>query len=104
MKRILGLLASVSLLLVFGCAHDYDVRLEKTIENLRYQKRLDSNLEKPPEAKSNLVVSNIYIRSPLGLKGPSKDFGMGVIEAGKFDITDQLHRRFGKPAPPGSRR
>ena len=90
MKRILGLLASVGLFLVIGCARDYDFRLDKTIDNLRYQKQLDSNLEKPPESKSNLVGANIYVRSPLGLKGPAKDFGMGVVEAGKFDITDSF--------------
>jgi len=90
MKRILGLLASVGLFLVIGCARDYDFRLDKTIDNLRYQKQLDSNLEQPPESKSNLVGAKIYVRSPLGLKGPAKDFGMGVVEAGKFDITDSF--------------
>jgi hypothetical protein len=95
MKRILGLLASVSLFLVIGCSADYDVRLGKTIDNLRYQKQLDDNLEKPPEAKSNLATSNIYIRSPLGLKGPTKEIGLAVVEAGKFDIATSF---IGDPA------
>jgi len=87
MKRILGLLASISLFLVFGCARNYDIRLDKTVEDLRYEKRLDSNLEKPPEAKSNLVSSKIYIRSPLGLKGPTKEPALGAVDPEKFDIT-----------------
>jgi hypothetical protein len=87
MKRILGLLASVSLFLVVGCARDYDIRLDKTLANLRYQKRLDSNLEKPPEAKSNLVGANVYVRPPLGLKGPTKEIGLQGVDAEKFDIT-----------------
>ncbi|MGP0068798.1 MAG: hypothetical protein ACLQGP_35010 [Isosphaeraceae bacterium] len=86
MNRILGLLASASLLLVIGCSHDYDVRLGKTIENLRYQKQLDDNLETPPDTKSSLATSNIYIRSPLGLKGPTKEIGLAPVEAGKFDV------------------
>jgi hypothetical protein len=89
MKRVLALLTSVSLfLVVIGCAHDYDVRLDKTYENLRYQKRLDENLEKPADAKSNLATANIYVRPPLGLKGPTNEFAFNSVEPGKFDITD----------------
>ncbi len=89
MKRVLALLASASLFLgVIGCARDYDVRLDQTYENLRYQKRLDENLEKPADTKSNLATANIYVRPPLGLKGPNKEFGLNLVEPGKFDLTD----------------
>jgi hypothetical protein len=88
MKRVLALLVSVSLfLVVIGCAHEYDARLEKTYETLRYEKRLDENLEKPADAKSNLATGHIYVRPPLGLR-PIKEFGFNSVEPGKFDITD----------------
>ena len=91
----------------------YDVRLDKTYENLRYEKRLDENLEKPADAKSNLATSNIYVRPPLGLKGPNKEFGMNLAEPGKFDLTDtffdqkgSLHivARVQKPKAPNAKK
>lgn len=88
MKRVLALLASVGLFLaVIGCAQQYDIRLGKTYEHLRNEKRLDENLEKPADAKSNLATAHIYVRPPLGLR-PIKDFGFSSVEPGKFDITD----------------
>jgi hypothetical protein len=89
MKRSLTLLASLSLLLAIGCAHDYDRRLAETIDNKRYQKRLNDNLEVAP-SKTNLQTSNIYIRPPKGLKGPAKIFNLAVIEPGKFDLEDSF--------------
>ncbi len=86
MKRLSALLASGTLLLVFGCARDYDIRLEKTVENLRYQKRLNDNLEKPADTKSSVATANIYVRPPMGLKGPSKEIGLTVVEPGKYDV------------------
>ncbi len=88
MKRVLALLASVNLFLVIiGCAQDYDLRLGKTYDHLRNMKRLDENLEKPADAKSNLAAANIYVRPPLGLK-PHNEFAFNSVEPGKFDITD----------------
>jgi hypothetical protein len=93
MKRILGLLASTSLLLAIGCT--YDMRLDKRIVDLRYQKQLDDNLEQPPEAKTNLAISNIYIRPPLAFVGPTKEIGLAPVEEGKFDIATSF---IGDPA------
>jgi hypothetical protein len=88
MKRVLGILAGACLALSIGCAQSYDIRVEKTIENLRYQRDLDKNTEDPP-AKSNLETAKIYLRAPKGLKGPAKTFGY-VVEPGKFDIADSF--------------
>ena len=95
MKRFHGLLASASLLLVIGCSHDYDIRLNQRITDLRYQKTLDDNLEKPPEAKSSLAINHIYIRSPLGFKGPTKEIGLAPVEPDKFDVATSF---IGDPA------
>jgi len=89
MKRALATLASLSLFLVIGCARDYDTRLNITIDNKRYQKRLNDLLETPP-SKTNLQTSNIYVRPPKGLKGPTQTFGLAVVEPGKFDIEDSF--------------
>ena len=86
MKRLLGLLTGASLCLAIGCSTDYDLRLGKTIENLRYQKSLNDNLEKAPDTKTSLAISKIYVRSPLGLKGPTKEIGLAPVEPGKFDV------------------
>lgn len=89
MKRVLGILVGASLSLVIGCAQQYDLRLEKTIENKKYQQRLDNNLEPAPQA-SNLKTANVYVRPPLGLKGPAKTFALVVVEPGKFDVADSF--------------
>jgi hypothetical protein len=86
MKRLLGLLVSASLLLVLGCSADYDRRLVNTIERLRYQKNLDNNTEKPPDNKSSLYSSHVYIRPPLGLKGPTKEIALAPVEEGKYEV------------------
>ena len=87
MKRSLAILAGLGLVLVIGCAQDYDIRMGKTIDNKQYQRRLNTNLEGPP-AKTNLQTANIFVRPPKGLQGPHKTFGLAVTEAGKFDIED----------------
>jgi hypothetical protein len=87
MKRSLAILAGLGLVLVIGCAQDYDIRMGKTIDNKKYQRRLNTNLEGPP-AKTNLQTANIFVRPPKGLQGPHKTFGLAVVEAGKFDIED----------------
>jgi hypothetical protein len=87
MKRTLTVLASLGLFLVIGCAQDYDRRLGNTMENKQYQRRLNKNLEGAP-AKSNLATTNIYVRPPKGLQGPTQTFQLPVVEPGKFDIED----------------
>jgi hypothetical protein len=89
MKRGHAILASLGLFLVGGCARDYDVRLTNTIDNRKYQRRLNDNLEAPP-TKTNLQTSDVYVRPPKGLKGPTQTFGLPGVEAGKFDIEDSF--------------
>jgi hypothetical protein len=89
MKRILGILSGAGLALLIGCAQQYDLRLQTTLENKRYQQTLDKNLEKAPEG-SNLKPANIYVRPPLGFKGPAQTFALGALEPGRFDIADSF--------------
>jgi len=84
MRRGCLILASACLLLVLGC-RDYDYRLGQTLEELRYQQRLEKNLEKAP-TKGKLQQELIYVRPPKGMAGPTKTFTLTVVEAGKFDV------------------
>ena len=67
MKRFFAVLASASFVLAIGCS-DYDIRLEKTLEERRYEKRLNANLE-PAPTKGMLQADDIFIRPPKGLAG-----------------------------------
>jgi hypothetical protein len=88
MKRVLGILVGASLAISIGCANSYDLRIEQTLENMRYRRDLDRNTEAPP-TKSNLETAKIYLRAPKGLKGPAQSFPY-VVEPGKFDIADSF--------------
>jgi hypothetical protein len=89
MKRILGILAGAGLAVLIGCAQQYDLRLEATLANKKYQQTLDRNLEKAPDG-SNLKPANIYVRPPLGFKGPAQTFALGALEPGRFNIADSF--------------
>jgi len=84
MKRAFAILASLCLILVIGCSA-YDSRLEQTLEELRYRKRLNDNLTDAP-TKGKLQELAIFVRPPKALKGPTQTFGMTVVEPGKFDL------------------
>ncbi len=88
MRRACVILASACLLLVVGC-RDYDFRLGKTLEELKYQQRLEKNLEKAP-LKGSLQGELIYVRPPKGLSGPTKAFTLTVVEPGKFDLENSF--------------
>jgi hypothetical protein len=84
MMRVLGILAGVGIaLVVVGCADPYDVRVRTTVENRKYQMTLDKMLEQAPEG-SDLKAKQIYIRAPLGFKGPA-EFLPTPIEPNRFD-------------------
>jgi hypothetical protein len=56
---------------------------------MRYVKRLDDNLG-PAPTKGKLETSNIYVRPPKTLTGPTKEFQLVALEPGKFDISDSF--------------
>jgi hypothetical protein len=79
------LLAGV-LVLAVGCGtQSYEKRLERTIENMHYQKRLNANLTEAP-GKGKLEELQIYVRPPKNMTGPTKTFQLAVIEPGRFDL------------------
>lgn len=89
MRRLLATLAVSALLLAGGCGgRSYEVRLDKTLEEMRYRKRLDDNLM-PAPTKTKLETHNIFVRPPKNL-AQSKEFLLTVLEPGKFDVADSF--------------
>jgi hypothetical protein len=110
MRQACVILASACLVLLVGC-RDYDIRLEKTLEEMKYQQKVERNLEKAP-TKGALQSERIYVRPPKGLTGPTQTFSLVAVEPGKFDLENSfidqatkqvsLHilARHKKPKPP----
>jgi hypothetical protein len=70
-------------LVAWGCAGSYDKRLEKTLDDMKYRKRLDDMLMPPPsDAKFKDLL--IYVRPPKSLQ-PAREFLL-PLEADKFDL------------------
>lgn len=67
MKRALAILASSLFVLAIGCK-DYDIRLEKTLEERKYEKRLNEALQ---EARPRVRFKATRYSSDLrwGLRG-----------------------------------
>ena len=92
MRRVLALLATTALLLAGGCGgRSYDIRLDKTLERMRYEKRLKDNLMEAPKAKFEYFM--IFVRPPKNLTGPTKEFQLSALEPGKFDLTESFFEK-----------
>jgi hypothetical protein len=88
MKRAFAVLAGFCLVLIIGCGN-YDSRLDQTLQEMRYRKRLNDNLVEAP-TKGKLQDLAIFVRPPKALKGPTKTFTMTVVEPGKFDVENSF--------------
>lgn len=90
MRRIRAMLSVTVLVLAAGCGgRIYEARLEKTLDQMRYQMKLDQNLT-PAPTKGKLEQNLIYVRPPKNLQGPAKDFQLTVLEPGKFDLAESF--------------
>ena len=73
------------MLLAVGCGvPSYEKRLDKTLESMRYQKRLDENLAPAPTG-GVYDTKLIYIRPPQK-EAATKAFMLGAPEPGLFDV------------------
>ena len=87
MRRVMAMVATTILVLGGGCgSKSYEFRLDRTLESMRYRKRLDDNLM-PPPAKGIAPFEElaIFLRPPKNLE-QSKEFQMTVLEPGQFDL------------------
>lgn len=86
MKRVVAVFMGAGLFLVIGCGtQNYETRLERTIERMKYQKQLDENLTEA-STKGRLEQLLIYVRPPKEMTGPTQTFQLAVVEPGKFDV------------------
>jgi len=83
----MALVATTVLVLSGGCgSKSYEFRLDRTLENMRYRKRLDDNLMPPPaKGIAPFEELGIFLRPPKDLT-QSKEFQMTVLEPGQFDL------------------
>ena len=88
MRRVFATLATTALLLAGGCAGKYEARLNQTLEDMRYRKRLNDNLM-DPVTKTKLETYNVYLRPPKSL-AQSKEFLLTVLDPGKFDDAESF--------------
>lgn len=85
MRRLSVLiLVSGSMLAALGCSNRYDYRLNKTLDAMKYTKRLDDNLQEPPK-EGPIKELGIYVRAPKPLI-EAKEFGLGAGSSGLFDV------------------
>src|SRR5208283_6072690 len=85
MKRAVAVLLGVGLVLVLGCGtQSYETRLDKTLDNMKYQKRLDDSLG-DAATKGKLEQLGIYVRPPKSMT-PTETFQLTVVEPGKYDV------------------
>jgi len=90
MNRALAMLMCAGLLvaLAVGCG-DYDFRLNKTLEEMKYQEKLKKNLAEA-STKGRLEQLGIYIRPPLNMSGPTQTFALTTLEPGRFDVENSF--------------
>ena len=60
-------------------------RLEQTLEEMKYQRRLDENLTEPA-TKGKLEELQIYRPPPKNMTGPTQTFQLAAVEPGRFDV------------------
>ena len=103
MRQVLAMLVSATLLVVVGCSgKSYEIRLDKTLADMKYRDRLDRNLM-PAPTKPKFDELQIFIRPPKSLEltkeplltDPDKtkfDLEAGFLEAAKQENMHVLAR------------
>lgn len=87
MKRVWATLVTTGVLLGLGCSQSYDLRMDTTLNKMRYRKRLDDNLI-PAISEGPFKDLQIYLRPPKPLEQSSQFFGtVFPVEPGQFDLT-----------------
>ncbi len=82
--RLILILAT---LILTGCSQSYETRMDRTIQNIKYNDRLDRNL-KPPAQSAGLADNNIYLRPPQPMDLQS-GFGLPGFPIDQFEAAAQ---------------
>lgn len=84
MQRAWAIPIVTSLVAAWGCGNSYDYRLDKTLEAMKYRKRLDDQLM-PAPTSGKFEELSIFVRPPKNLQ-PAKEFLLPQPVPGKFDL------------------
>ena len=89
MRRVWVILASASLLVAWGCGNSYELRLNKTLDDMKYRKRLDDMLM-PHLTKNKFEDLRIFVRPPKKLELAKEFMLLPLPDPGKFDLEASL--------------
>lgn len=84
MRRSLAAFISCALVVGLGCGNRYQVRMDRTIEELKYNREVDKALE-PAPTDGRIKELDVYVRPPKPLQ-PAKEFLLGALQPGLFDV------------------
>jgi hypothetical protein len=85
MRRVWVMIATAALVAVVGCGQkSYTERLEKTLEKLKYDKRVKANLMEPPKAEKKFTDLAIFVRPPK--EETLTKTGQLPVSEGQFDL------------------
>jgi hypothetical protein len=94
MRRVLVLVGSAALVGLLGCGlSSYELRMQRTLDNLKYRQRLDANLG--PAADAKFKELSVFVRPPKGLI--KSETLMLSDKPGMFDLQATF---FGSPSAP----
>ncbi len=114
MRRVWLMIASASLITAIGCGKEnYDKRMEKSLEKMKYDQRIKKNLMPEPKDDKKFTDLAIYVRPPkeeVAAKTGELPVGEGQfdLDASFYDNTDsKLHvlarvKRAKKPPAKGA--
>jgi hypothetical protein len=89
MRRVLAIVTTMALVIIGGCGEQsYKRRLDQTIEDIKYQDRLNKQLM-PALTKGKWEELSIYLRPPKNL-AQAKAWMLSETEPGKFDLEASL--------------
>jgi hypothetical protein len=89
MRRMMVVMVSGALVVAFGCSARYDERTKLTLNTMRYERRVNENLQ-PAPADGPLKDKDIFVRAPKPLE-PSKEPLLGSIQPGVFDAAQSFY-------------
>jgi hypothetical protein len=89
MRRMTAVMVWGVVVLTFGCSNRYDERTRLTIEKMKYERKVNENLQLAP-TDGPLKDKDIYVRAPKPLE-PSKEPSLGSVQPGMFDAAESFY-------------
>jgi hypothetical protein len=86
MTRLLAVLTGtgLTLALAVGCSGRYEYRLEKTLDQMKYQQRLDQFLN--PAETGAFQELGIFLRTPMPMQKAQQNVGLPSVDPAQYEI------------------